>query len=283
MSIERVEKEPGFSLLHPNYQQRGKGDQRTTQEVDMNRELFSVLATFLFTTTLCAQVSTQPAAAPSSAAQAPTANELAPGTLLSVELSKSLDAKKLKANDKFEARTVVDLLAHGQIVIPRSAKIIGHVTEAKAHSKQSPDSMVGIAFDRVLMKDGHELPLQAAVQAIARPLQSAPSIPAEDPTAATATGMPSTSQSQRGSMSGSVATGTPYPSPSGYPPGGGAGLPSDPAAAAGSTVSPLSPASKGVVGIKGLSLDSSGPASVVSSKTDNVHLDGGTQLVLRVQ
>jgi hypothetical protein len=250
----------------------------------MIRELFSVLATFLFTTTLCAQVSTQPAAAPSSAAQAPTANELAPGTLLSVELSKSLDARKLKANDKFEARTVVDLLAHGQIVIPRSAKIIGHVTEAKAHSKQSPDSMVGIAFDRVLMKDGRELPLQASVQAIARPLQSAPpSIPAEDPTGATATGMPSTSQSQRGPMSGPAANGTPYPSPSGYPPGGGAGLPSDSAGAAGSTVSPLSLASKGVVGIKGLSLDSSGSASLVSSKTDNVHLDGGTQLVLRVQ
>jgi hypothetical protein len=251
----------------------------------MNRKFSAVLTIFLFSVILRAQAPPQPAAVPSSAAQAPAAaNELASGTLLSIELSKSLDAKKLKANDKFEARTAVDLLAHGQIVIPRNARIIGHVTEAKAHSKESPESMVGLAFDRVLMKDGHELPLQASVQAIARPLQSAPpSIPAEDPTGATATGMPSTSQSQRGPMAGSAANGTPYPSPSGYPPGGAAGLPSDPAAAAGSTVSPLSPASKGVVGIKGLSLESSGSASVVTSKTDNVHLDGGTQLVLRVQ
>jgi len=35
--------------------------------------------------------------------------------------------------------------------------------------------------------------------------------------------------------------------------------------------------------MKGLSLDSSGQASVVSSQTDNVHLDSGTQLILRTQ
>ena len=84
-------------------------------------------------------------------------------------------------------------------------------------------------------------------------------------------------------IAGSTAAGTPFPSPNGYPPGGGTGLPSDPASAGPSTVSPLGPTSKGVVGIKGLSLDSSGPVSVMSSKTDNVHLDGGTQLILRVQ
>ncbi len=194
----------------------------------MNRDIVSALAIVLFTAIVCAQVAPQPAVVPNSPAQAPPANGLAPGTILSVELSKALDAKKLKANDKFEARTAIDLLSHGQIVIPRNTRIIGHVTEAKAHSRQSPGALVGITFDRALMKDGRELPLKAAVQAIARP-------------------------------------------------------PSDPANATSSTVSPLGPTSKGVVGIKGLSLDSSGPASVISSKTDNVRLDGGTQLILRVQ
>jgi len=249
----------------------------------MNRDIVSALAIVLFTAIVCAQVAPQPAVVPNSPAQAPPANGLAPGTILSVELSKALDAKKLKANDKFEARTAIDLLSHGQIVIPRNTRIIGHVTEAKAHSKQSPGALVGITFDRALMKDGRELPLQAAVQAIARPLQTAPAFPAEDPMAATATGIPSASQSQRGSITGAASTGTQFPNPSGYPPGGGAGLPSDPANATSSTVSPLGPTSKGVVGIKGLSLDSSGPASVISSKTDNVRLDGGTQLILRVQ
>ena len=100
-----------------------------------------------------------------------SADAPASGTLLSVELSKSLDAKKAKANDRVEARTATDLLAHGHIVVPRNTKIVGHVTEAKAHSKASPDSTIGITFDRMLLKDGREVPLQLTVQAIARPLQ----------------------------------------------------------------------------------------------------------------
>src|SRR5437899_6010893 len=154
----------------------------------MNRKLFSVFAIFLFTAMLCAQVSPQPAVVPGSPAQTPATTALAAGTVLSVELSKPLDAKKLKVNDKFEARTVMDLLSHGQIIIPRNTKVIGHVTEAKAHSKESPDSVLGITFERAVMKDGRELPLQVAVQAMARPLQTAPAFPADDPMAANATG-----------------------------------------------------------------------------------------------
>ena len=102
---------------------------------------------------------------------APAADALPPGTVLSVELSKSLDTRKSKANAKIEARTATDLLVHGQIVVPRNTKILGHVTEAKAHSKASPGSLLGITFERMLMKGGREVPLLAIVQAIARPLQ----------------------------------------------------------------------------------------------------------------
>jgi hypothetical protein len=249
----------------------------------MNRDVFLRLGIILMTAMLWAQVSPQPAGVSNSTVPASSGSALAPGTVLSVELSKPLDAKKLKANDKFETRTVIDLLSHGQIVIPRNTKIVGHVTEAKAHSKQSAGSMVGVVFDRALMKDGRELPLQAAVQAVARPLQSAPAFPADDPMAGATTGMPSASQSQRGSITGAASTGTQFPNQGGYPPTNGNGLPSDPASTTGSSVSPLGPTSKGVVGIKGLSLESSGPASVISSKTENVHLDGGAQLILRVQ
>ena len=63
---------------------------------------------------------------------------LPPGTVLSVDFSKSLDAKKSKPNDKIEAKTASDLILHGQIVVPRNTKIVGHVTEAKAHRKALP-------------------------------------------------------------------------------------------------------------------------------------------------
>jgi hypothetical protein len=249
----------------------------------MTRNVVTLFAIFFFTFTAIswAQVSPEPAAA-SPAEQTPAAGPLAAGTVISVELSKSLDAKKVKANDKIEARTAMDLLVHGQIVIPRNSKIIGHVTEAKGHSKQSPNSMVGIAFDRVLMKDGRELPLQAAVQAIGRPLQTSSALTTEDPMGASPGGIPSAAQAQRGTMAGTSASTNPslYP---GYPSRSGSGSPSDPIAPAGSTVSPLGSTSQGVVGMKGFSLTSSGPTSVVSSNTDNVHLDSGTQLILRVQ
>ncbi len=224
-----------------------------------------------------AQISPQPS--PSQAKDAPARNSasepgaLPPGTVLSVELSKSLDAKKSKADAKIEARTAIDLLVHGQIVVPRNTKIIGHVTEAKAHSKTSPGSLLGISFDRMRLKGGREVPLQATVQAIARPLQI--NNLGNEPIADMSAGMP-------GQRSGSAADTTAPSIPPKYPTSAipeppGLNVPNT------STVSPLAPTSRGVVGIKGLSLETSGPVSVLTSNTGNVHLDSGTQLMLRVQ
>jgi hypothetical protein len=249
----------------------------------MNRICFLPLGIMLYALTSWAQVSPQPGSASTTASQpAPAGNQLAAGTIISVELSKTLDAKKVKANDKIEARTAMDLLSHGQIIIPRNAKVIGHVTEAKAHSKQSPDSVVGISFDRVLMKDGRELPLQATVQAIGRPLQTSLPLPGDDSTGSSSGGIPSAAQAQRGTMSGASSP-TPPSYPGGYPSRGASGASPDQAGSVGTSVSPLGSTSQGVVGMRGLSLNSSGSTSVLSSNTDNVHLDSGSQLILRVQ
>jgi hypothetical protein len=250
----------------------------------MKKDLLLMLALLACTAISMAQVAAEPASpnalgqgtepkAPNSAP--PAASALPSGTVLAVDLSKSLDAKKSKGGDKIEARTAADMLAHGQILVPRNTKIIGHVTQAKARSKESPDSMVGITFDRMLLKDGREVPLQLMVQAIARPLQISPglsSTPADTP-AGTAPPMLG-----RASMGGAPGAG----GASSYPAGDqGAGL--DPMASSSSTSTPLSPSSRGVVGMRGLSLDAAGPVAVLSSNTGNVHLDGGTQLILRVQ
>lgn len=207
------------------------------------------------------------------------ADALAPETLLPVELSKALDAHKIKINDRIEARTATDLLAHGQIVVPRNTRIIGHVTEAKAHTKSSPDSKVGITFDRMLLKDGREVPLQLSVQAIARPLQYGYSPEGNLPRADRPAGM-STAPGQRGPIGDASNSGPPSSFPGDLAP-----IP-DPMAPNGSGIStsvPLSPTSKGVIGIKGLALDTSGSVAVLSSNTANVRLDAGTQLILRVQ
>jgi hypothetical protein len=249
----------------------------------MNKSFYSVSVILALAAMSWAQeppAANSPAQAPAAKAQNSSAGAPPSGTLLAVELSKSLDAKKIKANDRIEARTATDLLAHGQIVLPRNAKIIGHVTEAKARSKDSPDSMIGITFDRMILKDGREVPLQLAVQAIARPLQFAAtaegSVPRADRPAGGVPNMPG----QRGAIGDASNQGV----PASYP-GDLAPIP-DPMAqngSASSTVVPLSPTSKGVVGMKGLSLDTSGPAAVLSSTTGNVRLESGTQLILRVE
>jgi len=224
---------------------------------------------------------------PQSTAQVSVQDRLPAGTIIPAELSKSVDAKKTKPGDKIEAKTSVDLLSHGKVVIPRDTKIIGHVTDAKGRTKESPDSMVGIAFDRMSMKGGQELTMQAAVQAIGRPLQSA-AFPENAPMNNNGGGMPpagappqaggQTGGSMQGSGSPSAAANT-----SQFPAGSAAGNSSDVTNAGNTPVAPLGPTSQGVVGMNGLSLNASGQMSVVSSNSENVHLDSGTQLILRVQ
>lgn len=239
--------------------------------------ILPISVSLIATSSAAAHTQSETAAPPAAAV---TNDALAPGTVLAVELSKSLDAKKSKANDKIEAKTAVDLLVRGKIVVPRNTKIIGHVTEAKAHSKSSPGSVIGVTFDRMLLKGGREVSLQLTVQAIARPLQvpgfgsgpdnlaDVPSMPGRLPPVgaqAPATGSSSTTLTPK------------YPDDMAPPPSINTGGPSP------STIIPLSASSRGVVGMKGLSMDTSGPVSVLTSSTGNVHLDSGTQLALRVQ
>jgi hypothetical protein len=246
----------------------------------MKRSCFLVMALISLSGLCSAQVSSEPAApSQDSSAKAQNSGAVPSGAILSAELSKSLDAKKCKSNDRIEAKTATDLLQHGQIVVPRNTKIIGHVTEAKTHSKTSPDSVVGITFDRMLLKDGREVPLQLSVQAIGRPLQvwNSPAGygAAADNSASTSATMPG-QRSPLGTNSGASVS-SPYPS------AGDPATPPEPVESNTSTVSPLSPTSRGVIGLKALSMNTAGPVSVFSSNTGNVHLDGGTQLILVVQ
>ena len=96
----------------------------------MKTSFFSLVAVFLLMGVSLAQSPPEPAQAPSqgtpanpsnSAAskQTPAPNGIAPGTVIPVELSKSLDSKKSKANDKIEAKISMDVLSHGR-ARPRS-------------------------------------------------------------------------------------------------------------------------------------------------------------------
>jgi hypothetical protein len=96
----------------------------------------------------------------------PGAPKIETGAILYAELSKTLDAKKAKTGDPVSALLQADVLAHGKIVAHRDSKLIGHVTEAQAHSKETPESRLGIVFEKIKLKNGQEIPLRAVMTAL---------------------------------------------------------------------------------------------------------------------
>src|SRR5262249_22087847 len=124
----------------------------------------------------------------------------------------------------------------------------------------------------VVMKDGHEMPIQAAIQAIGRPLQNA-----------AMSGDTGSMPSAAPAPSGGGGMGSPMPTrtPTSTYPSSGSQTPGSTEDKSGSSVAPLGPTSQGVVGMKGLSLQATGQASVISAENANVHLDGGTQMILK--
>ncbi|HSV25361.1 MAG TPA: hypothetical protein VLJ17_20335, partial [Xanthobacteraceae bacterium] len=108
--------------------------------------------------------------AQASTGQASGAPRIAPGSVIPVQLTKSIDAKKAKTGDEVDARVTQDLKAgNGELVIPKDTKVVGHVTEVQARSKEQKESQVGIAFDHAVMKNGEDVTLPMSIQAIIAP------------------------------------------------------------------------------------------------------------------
>src|SRR5215831_19685153 len=115
------------------------------------------------------QSSTQP-----SAAQPAGANHMriAPGSVIPVQLSKTLDAKKAKTGDEVVATVTQDMKTNsGDVLVPKDTKIMGHVTTAQARSKEQKESELAIAFDHAMLK-GEQMQLPMSIQAVIAPQPS---------------------------------------------------------------------------------------------------------------
>jgi hypothetical protein len=224
-----------------------------------SRKYYALIVLAAITTGFC-QMPTSP--------EAP--NEARAGVLAA--LNKTIDAKKAKQGDKIEAHTTQAAKGSNGADIPKGSKLVGHVTAAKAHSKQDPGSTLGIVFDEVVLKNGESVPFKAAVLAVAPP--------PPPPTVAT-TNMDS---AQTGGAAGAPSA----------PRAGASSAPSDSAGVVGSGGQfgrfmigdvQLNPNSRGAIGLPGVTLQSevSGQAggSVLTSKGQNVKLESGTKLVLQ--
>jgi hypothetical protein len=210
---------------------------------------------------------------------------LASGTVINAKLDSSIDSKKAKPGQQVTAHTVEDVKStDGRTILPKGTKIIGHVTEASARSNGQGESVLAIQFDKAVLKGGQEMPLNnVTIQAVAAPSREA-SAYGSDTERTTTPGTPSNTPSNNPSMSGSRgarAGASPTPSTNPYPsanPDGTSGGESN-------SAGPLPANTKGVYGVEGVRLMSkgNGEGTMLTSTNKNVHLDGGTRLLLAVQ
>lgn len=205
--------------------------------------------------------------------------QLPAGNTIPVILEKRLDARKNKVGDEVAAKTTEHVKSDGRVVIQKGSKIMGHVTETMTRTKEVPRSALGIVFDRAVLKDGREIPLALAIQAVA---------PAESSTLPMMAMTPATPGGTAGGTPTSGATSGPMSDPNAGTPGRIAS-PADFASGASDRLTStggLTPSCHGVLGIEGLVLLPEDPnrqqGSTIVSQTRNVHLDSGTQMMLRV-
>jgi hypothetical protein len=216
----------------------------------------------------------------SPAAHAPLSQIAARGTFVA-ELARAVDARKAKAEDPIEARLTMDLLSHGEIVIPRGTRIIGHVISATAQAEEAPGSTLEIAFDHIVLKNRREIPLKATIQAVGAPIQSSVTRneTADNPDLwAQTQSRPAPGPNEMRSIAETTYPGSRRPANA----VAGAGEPVNGGSPDVSLARALGPTSHGVVGMKGIALSNTAIGSAITSSGRNLRLKGGTQLVLRV-
>jgi hypothetical protein len=226
---------------------------------------------------------------------------LSSGTTLQAELSKSLDAKKAKPGDEVNAKLTQDVKENGKVVLHKGSKLVGHVTEAQAKSKENAESKLGVVFDKAVLKGGEEVAFNGVIQAVAPPVQGALSV-AGDENSSLGSGMGSGSSMGGGHSGGGIApigaatsaAGSTVNSATGAV-GNTAGSVTNSTGAVNGAVNrtagvaangSLTSAAHGVVGMQGVALNTaaagSAQGSVISSASRNIKLDSGTQMILQV-
>jgi hypothetical protein len=207
-----------------------------------------------------------------------------------------VDAKKAKSGDQVEAKLTQDVKSNGTVVLHKGSKLVGHVTEAQAKSRENAESKLGVVFDKAVLKGGQEVAFNGVIQAIAPPVQASLSA-AGDESSSLGSGMGSGGGSMGGGRSGGVvggATGTVSPaigstvgavgSTAGSVGGSATGAVNNTVGA--TAHGALNSTSQGVVGLQGLALNTaangSAQGSVITSAGRTVKLDSGTQMVLQV-
>jgi hypothetical protein len=256
----------------------------------MNRSAILLAAGILCAGTAATMAQTPSANAPATASTKAQVNPAAlpAGAPIQAALEKSLDAKKAKPGELITARVTQNTENNGKIIMPEGAKLEGHVTEASARAKGAANSSVSIVFDKAVLKHGETIPINVSVQAMALPQSEASSQNGSNLNMDTMGGVPSSGMN-RAAMGTQPAQANPNALPNGY--GATSSMSNAPVVAAGpgavgglNAQGQLTVKSKGVVGLPGIALENSTAAAresaMITSIGKDLHLDGGTQMLL---
>lgn len=232
------------------------------------------------------QTNQAPAQSPNTRSTSARPTRVAPGSVIPVQLTKTVDAKKAKAGDEVVAKVTMDMKTQsGDVLVPKDTKVIGHVTESQARTKQQKESELGIEFDKAVTKDGNNLQMPMSIQAVIGQQnnnsnqQSESAGPAGAPSSggAPSGGGAGANRTSGGGMNGSASNAPPQPSA----PAGGENAPQN----SGRSMPQINANTQGVIGISNLTLSPASnetQGSVMTSEKNNVKLESGTMLLLKV-
>jgi hypothetical protein len=178
-----------------------------------------------------------------------TPQKTVPATLLT-----TIDAQKAKAGDEIAARTSEAVKEDGRMVVPKGAKLMGHVVEVKVRGDDQPSRLV-LSFDRAVPDGGKEIPINASIASISR-----------------AQGTAAPSNMQQGDMGVPSRAGD---AAAAAKQGHSSGSPAAPPARAGTKEH--SGPSTGA-----FTLQQHAMRTVISSNSENVRLASGTQLLMQI-
>ncbi|HEY2498097.1 MAG TPA: hypothetical protein VGK24_13590 [Candidatus Angelobacter sp.] len=219
-------------------------------------------------------------------AQGSNAGSLSGGTVLQAQLSKSVDAKKAKSGDEVTAKLTQDVKADGKVIVQKGAKLVGHVTEAQAKTKENPESKLGVIFNKAVLKNGQEIAFNGVIVSFSAPVET-PS------TVLGGADMDRNGSTSRGGGIGPTPMGG--AAPAGGSPVGGAGRTVE------NTTAPITnaadgavnnagaaatggahAASAGLTGMEGVGMTATATGAIFHSSSRNIKLDSGSQMVLQV-
>jgi hypothetical protein len=219
------------------------------------------------------------------------------------ELMGKLDSKSAKLGDAVELRTQLKMKTADGMEIPKGTRIMGHVTSVVAHGKASENALVAVEFDRAELKGGQNVAIRSEIQWVTPPpsTSTADMLRSQDSIGGGVMG--NSTQVMGGAQNGGLGNG----SSGGMTVSGGMvqlttrqsqGLSSvadygvqapqgsnSPAAGGHVAGSAAGAETAHATGVRGVMLagDASGSISgTFTALKQNVHLDGGTRVVLEV-